>query len=329
MTALTLGIIDTFHPRTLDAIRCSIPEDWQLSITQAPTEDARATALSKADVAFVMATPMPRTLLERAPRLVFVQKLGAGTDRIDTDYCMQAGIGVARLQAGNSIPTAEHTILLMLAACRQLAKLDRRTRAGAWDKEDARGINRQIHGRTVGIVGLGAIGRQVARLLAPFGAKLLYFSPTRASAAEEAELGVAYAGLDELIGAVDIMTLHLPLRPETKNLINAGRLRALKRGAILVNTSRGAVLDEAELARALMDGHIFSAGIDVFSEEPPVNSPLLTLENTILTPHTGGGTIDNFSNVAQRAVRNVCLALAGDPIDPDELVVPMRRCLED
>jgi phosphoglycerate dehydrogenase-like enzyme len=325
MAGVTLGIIDPFHPRILDTISEAIPNDWRLSVTAAPTEAARAQALAPADVAFVMATPMPRSLLEQARRLVFIQKLGAGTDKIDSAYCSEAGIGLARLQAGNAIPVAEHTLLLMLAACRQLPRLDRNTRAGEWDKEAARGMNRQINGRTVGIVGLGAIGRQVARLLAPFGARLLYYDPMRASPADEAALGVQYVDLDDLIGAADILTLHLPLLPETANLIDARRLRALKPGAILVNAARGGLVDEAELARALSDGHIFAAGLDAFSAEPPLGSPLLALENTVVTPHTAGGTVDNFAGIAARGVENVQRVLAGRALDPAEMLVPVGR----
>ena len=327
MTDVTLGVIDPFHPRILDTIRAALPPGWRLSVAAAPTEAARAAALAPADIAFVMATPMPRSLLEQAPRLVFIQKLGAGTDRIDAAYCAEAGIGLARLQAGNAIPVAEHTLLLMLAACRRLPALDRSTRAGAWDKEAARGVNRQIHGKTVGILGLGAIGRQVARLLAPFGARLLYFDPIRATQADEAALGVTFRDLDTLLAEADILTLHLPLLPETANLIDARRLRAMKPGAILVNAARGGLVDEAELARALADGHLFAAGLDAFATEPPTGSPLLGLENTILTPHTAGGTIDNFAGIAARAVQNAQSALAGDPLPQADAILPARRRL--
>lgn len=325
MASETLGIIDPFHPRILEVIRAAVPPDWTIRITEAPTEDARAAALASADVAFVMATPMPRSLLERAPRLRFIQKLGAGTDKIDSDYCREAGIGLARLQAGNNVPVAEHTLLLMLAACRQLPRLDAGTRAGEWDKEAVRGVNLQIGGKTVGIVGFGAIGRQVARLLSGFGAHLVYFDPRRASPQDEAAFGVEYRDLDDLIAVSDIVTLHVPLLPETANIIDARRLRAMKPGAILVNAARGGLVDEEELARALGDGHLFAAGIDAFSTEPPVGNPLLALENTVVTPHSAGGTVDNFSNVAARGVENAMRILAGQSIPPDYLLLPVRR----
>src|SRR3546814_8545547 len=137
MAALTVGCIDPVHPKTGCAIAPVLPQDWRLSVTPGPAPEERAAALRDAEVLFVMATPVPAALLAAAPRLRFIQKLGAGVDRIDLDVCRERGIGVARLQAGNSIPVAEHTLLLMLAACRRLPLLDRQTRAGQWDKEAA------------------------------------------------------------------------------------------------------------------------------------------------------------------------------------------------
>jgi len=324
MPPVTLGLIDPFHPGIVAAIRAAVPSDWTLSVTTGPTEAERAEALAGADIAFVMATPMPRSLLERAPRLRFIQKLGAGTDRIDSAWCTEAGIGLARLQAGNSIPVAEHALLLMLAACRQLPKLDRATRDGEWDKEKVRGENRHLHGKTIGIVGFGAIGRQVARLLSGFGVNLVYFDPVRAPAGDEAELAADYRDLDALLGEADVVTLHLPLMPETANLLDEARLRRMKPGAILVNAARGGLVDEAALARALSDGHLFGAGIDAFAEEPPVGNPLLELPNTVVTPHCAGATIDNFAAVAARAVENSLRVLRGEPLPPADLVIAPR-----
>ncbi len=323
MHPVTLGLIDPFHPSIVDEIRAAVPADWTLSMTTGPTEAERALALGEADVAFVMATPMPRSLLEQAPRLRFIQKLGAGTDRIDSAYCAEACIGLARLQAGNSIPVAEHALLLMLAACRQLPRLDRATRDGEWDKEKVRGENRHLNGNTIGIIGFGAIGRQVARLLSGFSVQLLYFDPVRASAKDEAYLSAGYRDLDALLEEADVVTLHLPLMSETANLLDETRLRRMKRGAILVNAARGGLVDEAALARALSDGHLFGAAIDAFAQEPPVGNPLLQLTNSIVTPHCAGATIDNFATVAARAAENSLRVLRGESLPAaDEVVAP-------
>jgi D-3-phosphoglycerate dehydrogenase len=325
MAALTIGIIDPFHPKSIDTIAAAIPAEWRLSITRGQSADEKARALRDVDVAFVMAAPMSASLIDAAPRLRFIQKLGAGVDRIDVDHCAARGIGIARLQAGNSIPVAEHTLLMMLAACRRLPLLDRQTRAGGWDKEAARGVSRQINGKTVGIVGFGAIGQAVAKLLLGFGANVLYYDPRRASSDVERELRVTYASLDELTSESDIVSLHLPLMKETATLFDATRIARMKPGSILVNCARGGLVDEAALHDALVSGHVFSAGIDAFEQEPPVGNPLLLLDQTVVTPHTAGGTIDNFRPVVERAVRNTQRFLLGEDIPAQDLVLAPRR----
>ncbi|WP_414475504.1 2-hydroxyacid dehydrogenase [Microvirga sp. M2] len=325
MTTVTIGIIDPFHQKSIETIEAAIPAEWRLSIAKGQNIDEKARALGEADIVFVMAAPMPASLIDAAPRLRFIQKLGAGIDRIDLDQCAARGIGLARLQAGNSIPVAEHTLLLMLAACRRLPLLDRQTRAGGWDKEAARGVSRQINGKTVGIVGFGAIGQAVAKLLTGFGANILYYDPRRAGSELERELQVTYVSLDELTAQSDIVSLHLPLMKETAKVFDAGRLAAMKPGSILINCARGGLVDETALHDALVGGHIFSAGIDAFEQEPPVGSPLLLLDQTIVTPHTAGGTIDNFKPVVERAVRNTQLFLSGEDILAQDLVLAPRR----
>ena len=324
MTDQTVAILDPLHPRIIDTIRDRLPAGWTLSIAAGGSPEQQKAAIAPADLAFVMAAPMPRPLLEAAGRLRFIQKLGAGVDRIDTGYCAERDIAVARLHAGNAIPVAEHTLLLILAACRQLPRLDRRTREGAWGKEEARGVNRQVHGKTVGLIGFGAIGRQVARLLSGFDADLAYFDPVRADAATETALGVRYLALDDLLARADIVSLHLPLLPETAGLLDAARLRSMKRGAILVNCARGGLVDEEALAEALAAGHLFAAAIDAFAQEPPAGNPLLAMDATVVTPHCAGATIDNFASIADRAVANARRFLAGEALPPGDVVVPSR-----
>ena len=278
-----------------------------------------------ADLAFVMATPMPAALLEAAGRLGFIQKLGAGVDRIDLQVCRARGIGVARLHAGNAIPVAEHTVMLMLAACRRLPLLDRATRAGGWDKEACRGVNRQLRGKTIGLIGFGAIGRAVAGLLASFGVDIRYYDPVRAPAEVEAGLQATFAPLEELLARADVVSLHLPLLPETRGLLDARRIALMKPGAILVNAARGGLVDEAALSQALADGRLFGAALDAFAVEPPVGSPLLALEQVVVTPHCAGATIDNVAALAARAIANSERYLAGEALPPGDLVLAPRR----
>jgi len=322
---LTVAVLDAFHPQMKAAIEAAAPPDWRLRFVDENSFAARATLIRDADIVFVMAAPMPRELLAEARRLRFIQKLGAGVDRIDLDFCREHGIGVARLHAGNSIPVAEHTILLMLATYRQLPQIDRRTRAGTWSKEDARGTHRSLQHKTVGLVGFGAIGKEVAKRLRAFDVNVLYYDPIRATAEVEQSLGVTYAGLDALVREADIVSLHLPLMPQTANIIDARRIAAMKPGAVLINCARGGLVDEAALAEALKAGRLFGAGIDAFSQEPPVGSPLLDLDNTVVTSHLAGATLDNFAAVVARSVANAKAVLRGEPLPVNDVAVAPRK----
>jgi phosphoglycerate dehydrogenase-like enzyme len=325
MPEITLAILDKFHPHIKTAIAAAILANWAVLFIEENTLAARAAVLQDADIAFVMAAPMPKELLVEARRLRFIQKLGAGVDRIDLDVCRKQRIGVARLHAGNSIPVAEHTILLMLATYRQLPQIDARTRAGVWSKEDARGMHRQLQHKTVGLVGFGAIGKEVAKRLRNFEVTILYYDPLRAPPDVEQNLGVKYADLDELVQVADIVSLHLPLLPQTAGIISATRIRAMKSGAVLINCARGGLIDEAALADALKVGRLFGAGIDAFATEPPVGSPLLELENTVVTSHLAGATLDNFSGIVVRAVENAKAVLRGDTLPETDVVIAPER----
>jgi phosphoglycerate dehydrogenase-like enzyme len=321
MPGVTVAVLDTFHPQIKAAVAAAVPADWTLRFVDENSFAARAKLIREADVVFVMAAPMPKEMLAEARRLRLIQKLGAGVDRIDLDFCRAHGIGVARLNAGNAVPVAEHTILLMLATYRQLPQIDRRTRAGTWSKEDARGTHRSLQHKKVGLVGFGAIGKEVAKRLRAFEVKVLYYDPLRASADVEQNLGAAYAELDALLRESDIVSLHLPLMPQTADIINAQRIAAMKPGAVLINCARGGLVDEAALAAALKAGRLYGAGIDTFSQEPPIGSPLLELDNTVVTSHLAGATLDNFAVVVARGVENAKAVLRGEPLPADDVAV--------
>ena len=325
MPGVTVAVLDTFHPQIKAAVEVAVPADWTLRFVDENSFAARATLIREADVVFVMAAPMPKELLAEARRLRLIQKLGAGVDRIDLDFCRAHGIGVARLNAGNAVPVAEHTILLMLATYRQLPQIDRRTRAGTWSKEDARGTHRSLQYKKVGLVGFGAIGKEVAKRLRAFEVKVLYYDPLRASADVEQNLGVTYAELEALLRESDIVSLHLPLMPQTADIIDAQRIAAMKPGAVLINCARGGLVDEAALAAALNAGRLYGAGIDAFSQEPPIGSPLLELDNTVVTSHLAGATLDNFAVVVARGVENAKAVLRGEPLPADDVAVAPAR----
>ncbi len=321
MPEVTLAVLDQFHPRIAAAIEQAAPASWTVRAVEASTQAARAAVLREADLAFVMAAPVPADLVAAAQRLRFIQKLGAGVDRIDLEACRRLGIAVARLNAGNSVPVAEHTIALMLAVYRRLPQIDARTRAGTWSKEDARGTHRQLQHKTVGLIGFGAVGREVAKRLRGFDVTVLSYDPLAAPPELKRSLAVRRVELDDLLRSADIVSLHLPLLPDTEGILGAARIRAMKPGAVLINCARGGLVDEAALAAALEDGHLFGAGIDAFAREPPRGSRLLELENTVVTPHLAGATLDNFARVIARAVANAQTVLRGGALPADDVVI--------
>lgn len=323
MAKTHVAFLDLFHDNIYAAIARALPEDWQASYAESRAFADQAAAIAPAEVAFALAAPMGTELLAAAPRLRLIQKLGAGVDRIDRDACAERGIAIARLAGGNAIPAAEHTVLLMLATLRRLPLIDRRTRAGEWLKEEARGLNRQLRGKRVGLIGLGAIGKEVARMLTGFAVEIVYYDPAVRPEEVEEQLGVRFMALDELIATADIVSLHLPLLPETAGLMSEERIATMKADAVLINCARGGLVDEAALARALEEGRLSAAGIDAFAEEPPGKCRLLELEQTVVTSHMAGATVDNFASVLERGFDNAAnyLAARGLP-EQDAVFIP-------
>jgi phosphoglycerate dehydrogenase-like enzyme len=327
MTVPLVAIIDCFEPSIVETIQSTMPTNWKSIAIKESTVSARKNALSNATIALLMGAPMNEELFKSAPKLKFVQKMGAGIDNIDIKYCASNGIGVARLSAGNDIPVAEHTVMMILAATRRLIHLDKRTRDGAWDKETARGINKQVHGKTVGIIGLGAIGRRVAKILKAFDADIIYCDPIPAPDSLEKELNLKRVNLDQLLVKSDIISLHLPQNEETRLIIEESKIAMMKPDAILINCARGGLVDEKALTIALKNGHLFGAGLDTFSTEPPINNSLLLLDNIVLSPHCAGATLDNFQSIANRTISNCTAFITNKPLPKFDVVHDPRKVI--
>ncbi|TCZ58636.1 lactate dehydrogenase [Roseicella aquatilis] len=231
----------------------------------------------------------------RAPRLRLYQLLSAGYDTVDIAAARAAGIPVCNNGGANSTAVAEHAIMLMLAACRRLVWQHESVAAGRWRGNDLAGTRLfELRDKTLGIVGLGAIGRKVARLANAFGMRVQYYDIRRVSEAEEDALTVRFRLLGEILRTSDIVSLHVPLTPATRHMIGAAELAAMRPTAYLINTCRGPVVEEAALVAALAEGRIAGAGLDVFDQEPPAaDHPLFRLKNVVLTPHFAGPTWDN------------------------------------
>jgi glyoxylate reductase len=248
--------------------------------------------------------------LERFPRVKLVANFGVGYDKVDVDACRARGIAVSNTPGVLDAATADLAFALLLAARRRLVEGDRLVRSGGWTTAWSLGpfLAREVSGTTLGIVGLGRIGAAVARRARGFDMRVLYTARTR----HDTDLG-EYRLLDELLAESDCVSLHTPLTPETEGLIDERRLRLLRDGATLVNTARGAIVDEPALVRELVSGRI-SAGLDVFVHEPSVPAELLELPNVVLAPHLGSATVETRAAMTRIVVDNVLAFERGEPL---------------
>ncbi|MGZ4529580.1 MAG: 2-hydroxyacid dehydrogenase [Mycobacterium sp.] len=263
-------------------------------------DDAFYRELPEADVIWHVLRPLSASDLERARKCKLVHKLGAGVNTIDVDAASRLGIAVANMPGANAASVAEGTVLLMLAALRRLPELDRATRAGdGWPSDPTLGETvRDIGGCTVGLVGYGNIAKRVETIVAAMGADVLH-----TSTGDDGHPG--WRPLAELLAVSDIVSLHLPLTAATTNLLDATALSRMKSSAVVVNTSRGPIIDEDALVDALRGGRLAAAGLDVFAVEPvPAENPLLKLDNVVLTPHVTWYTVDTMRRYLAEAVDN-------------------------
>jgi phosphoglycerate dehydrogenase-like enzyme len=304
-----VALLDVMPEPSQQALAAAFAE-FDLRLAQ-PGQDLH-TLVADAAVLLSMWGTVDADLLAAAPKCQLLHKLGVGTDKFDLDAARQHGVTVLKAAGINADAVAELTVLLTLAVSRRLLFAVSETRAGRFQKEALRASTFQLVGKTVGLLGLGAIGRAVATRFRAFGAQVVYYDPRRLSTAEEAELGVEYRDMDDLLAAADVLSLHLPNTPRTAGMVNDALLEKVKPGVIVVNTARGALVDEAALTRAIEDGRVRGAGLDVTSVEPlPTDSPLHGLEEVVVTPHMGGAVADNFPRVAARAHANTVAVLAG------------------
>jgi phosphoglycerate dehydrogenase-like enzyme len=285
-----------------------------IAVRVVPPGDRRTllAALPEAEALWHVLEPVTAELIAAAPKLRLIQKIGVGVNTIDLGAARARGIAVCNMPGTNSRAVAEMTLGLMLACLRRLPQLDAATRAGAGWRRPVDEMDRfgEIGGRTVGLVGYGAVPRLLAPVLAVLGARVVYGSRSpRPDAVGEA------VTLKELLAESDIVSLHLPLLPETTKLIDEEALARMKPGSILINTARGALVDQDALVAALRAGHLRAAGLDVFAEEPlPPDHPLLGLENVVLAPHLAWLTPETLARSLSVAAENGRRLRAGAPL---------------
>ena len=274
-------------------------------LDQSASASSRRAAFAEADYVFAYPGDPTPDELEAAKRLKLFQLLSAGHDWLDLDAFRRCGIPVANSDA-NAVSTAEHTVLLMLALMKQLPRLHQATVGGEWLGMAATLQMRELRGKVVGLVGFGHIAQQVARRLCAFDVVLRYTKPQPAAADDERAVGAVYRTLDDLLAESDIVSLHMPLQAQTRGIIDAAALARMRPGTWLVNTARGALVDEPALVNALARGHLAGAALDVFAHEPiALDSPLLRLPNVLLTPHVAGVTRDTWMYRMAAAWANV------------------------
>jgi D-3-phosphoglycerate dehydrogenase len=270
-----------------------------------PREMARLLAGRVA--AIVSTDPIDADVLATATELRVIARVGVGTDSIDLDAATAAGVVVTITPGANRETTADHGLAMMLAAVRRVTEHDASVRRGEWQR--AGGLTPwDLNRTTVGLVGCGEIGRAVAQRLAGFGVALLVADPVPPSAP-----GFECVELEELLRRADVVSLHVPLTERTRGLIGARELALMRPGSILVNTSRGGIVDEAALEAALRSGHLGAAALDVFDSEPTVPAGLRSLPNVVLTPHIGGLSRRSIDVMTERATGHVLETLAGRP----------------
>lgn len=277
-------------------------EGLTVSVCPESDPDRFREAMASAEVIWHLLDPITAATMAGAPHLRLIQKIGVGVNTIDLDAARRHQVAVCNMPGTNSRAVAEMTLLLMLGALRRVAQLDAATRAGrGWTLpaalQDSYG---ELHGRTVGLVGYGAVPRCLAPVLAAIGARVLFCSrsPKPGAVGE-------FRSLPALLAESDVVSLHLPLTPETTGLIDDAAIASMKPGAILVNTARGGLVDEAALATALRSGRLGAAGLDVYEREPPgVENPLLALDNVVLSPHLAWLTRETWERSLSVAVEN-------------------------
>lgn len=323
MAGETPRIVSTLPQNRFKVAGVEFPCGWEVWFEADYSEDGLARACQNAD--FLLCTPRPyvtRALIQRLPALKMIQMVGAGYDRVDIAAAAEAGIVVANSPGSNATSVAEFTMACAIILQRRILEGDQGIKQGRYaavrEALLQEGLD-ELPGTCFGLVGLGNIGREVARLARAFGAGVIYFTPNRKPAELERALGVTYKTLPELLASADIISLHVPLNRETHHLIGEAELRLMKPSAFLINTSRGGLVDEAALIRAISQRQIAGAAVDTFTIEPlPADHPFVNLpeeakSRLLLTPHLAGVTRQAFTRMLQNAIENIGRVARGEP----------------
>jgi phosphoglycerate dehydrogenase-like enzyme len=311
-------ITDPMLSGMIDHARSRFPEDAatiDFEVVDQGSEQELVAIVPGVDILVGARNRMNRSVLDRADKLFFIQQCGAGYDNIDLKAARERGINVSNAGGAGVIPVAEHTLMLMLALSKNFARCDRTMKAGEYILEECVGRVYELRDKLLGIVGMGKIGSQVARLAHVFGMEIQFFDPYRKDTSD-LEFPVKTVSLEELMTTSDFVSIHALLSDDTRGMLSRKELEMMKPTAYLINTSRGAVVDEEVLADILEAGKIRGAGLDVYGEHgdpPPKTSRLLKLDNVVLTPHIGGVTAEDLHrNFYETSLGNIIRVVRGE-----------------
>jgi len=313
------GLIRLFFAESLE--KHSLEADFKTVNEQGPALDS---ALEDADIIigdYTFKIPITADMVAKMGKTKFIAQPSTGYDHIDLEACKKKGILVSNIGGANAISVAEHTLTVALMLMKRIGYANRRMAEGAWVQEELLNVAAEVHGKTWGVIGLGRIGREVAWRARAMGANLVYTDLVRLPEADEQKLGVAYLPLERVLAESDVVSIHVPLTEKTRKMMGEKQFRLMKSYAVFVNVSRGELNDEAALARAVTQGWIGGASVDVYSSEPPgMENPLVTAArdgaNIVLTPHIAGATNDARLRIIQTTVENVTrVALGQHPLN--------------
>jgi len=319
---LRVAILHPFGPAVERRVRTLAGEDFDIAFASSSRETDLAAAITDADFAVAFTSAVSSAVFAAAPRLRLLHKWGTGVDNIDLAAARRHGVTVANTPGRNAGAVADLSIGLMLAVLRRIPAAQARLRTGDWNTDDIWLSASGLAGKTVGLIGFGAIGREVANRLRGFGCPVLYHKRIRLDRDEEDRLNAAWLPLNDLLEQSDIVSLHLPLTPETRGILGAAELGRMRRSAILINVGRGGLVDEDALTEALEAGLICGAGLDVFEQEPPApHNRLLAIESVVATPHIGGKTAENLDATIGHWLTNLRRVASGQALPPADIVL--------
>ena len=315
----TILSTNKYSKTSLSIIEKELPPGFTLKSLDKPCKKELIEKADKADYFLASGRiPIDREVINAAVNLKMIQRTGVGLDSFDLEMLKEKGIPVYVNQGINSRSVAEHALMLILAVLRRLVIVDSSVKSGNWLKHKLGLETHELYNKTVGLIGLGHIGIKLVKMLHGFEVRILYFDLKRLPVDKEKELNVSYLPLGKLLKEVDILSLHCPLNSESEEMIGYEEIALMKLGAIIINTSRGRLINENALINGLKSGHLSGAGLDVFFKEPlPENSPLLKLDNVVLTPHLGGVTLDAFRRMMREAFQNIKRFEDGDIVGLD------------